>query len=207
MRVFMTGATGFVGAALVEALRARGDAVVAVTRDAARARKRLGEGVDFAEADPGSPGDWQKRVAGCDAAINLAGESIGGKRWDARYRQIILDSRIDVTHFLVDAIGAAGAGGPRALISASGIDYYPFSADVGDDDDDDVMTEASPPGDSYLARVCRDWEQEAAKARRHGICVVAPRMGMVLGRGGEALARMSTPFKLFVGDKVGSGRQ
>jgi uncharacterized protein (TIGR01777 family) len=207
----MTGATGFVGAAIAERLRARGDSIVAVTRDAASARKRLGDAAEWHEADPTSPGDWQKKVAGCDAAINLAGESLAGKRWDARYRQILVDSRIDVTHFLVDAIGAAGKERPRVLLSASGIDYYPFSADVGGDvgdgDDEAAMTETSPPGDSFLARLCRDWEQEAAKARLHDVRVVAMRMGIVLGPSGGALSRLATPFKMFVGGRVGSGRQ
>jgi hypothetical protein len=91
------------------------------------------------------------------------------------------------------------------LVSASGADYYPFATDVTDFDDDDV-TEMDPPGDSFLARVCRDWEAEAMLAETHGVRVVRMRTGLVLDRGGP-LARLIGPFRFFAGGRLGSGRQ
>lgn len=205
MKVVITGATGFIGQALVPLLVARGDEVVALSRDAERARGKLGPGVTAVTADLQSAGAWTAALAGAAAILHLAGEPVAARRWDARQRQVIRDSRVETTRTLVEAIAALPAGArPAALISASGADYYPF-ADPGLGDEDEV-TEADPPGDSFLARVCRDWEAEARAAERLGVRVATMRTGLVLG-GGGALAKMTTPFKLFAGGRIGSGGQ
>jgi uncharacterized protein (TIGR01777 family) len=211
MRVVVTGATGFVGKSLVAALLASGAEVTALSRDRARAAAVL-PGADIVEATTlEEAGAWTAALAGADVVVHLAGEMIGGKRWDARQKQIIRDSRIESTARIVEAIGAlAPEARPRALISASGVDYYPFtlrSRTSSFDDYDDDITEADPAGDSFLARVCRDWEAEALAAEALGVRVVVMRTGLVLGPGGGVLAKMSTPFKFFVGGKVGSGEQ
>ncbi|MBA2542948.1 MAG: DUF1731 domain-containing protein, partial [Deltaproteobacteria bacterium] len=90
------------------------------------------------------------------------------------------------------------------LVSSSGTDYYPFAID--DLGDDDEVTERDPPGDEFLARVCRDWEKEATAATAHGVRVVCMRTGLVIGSG-LALDRLSRPFKMFVGGRIGSGKQ
>lgn len=205
MKIVITGATGFVGSALVPALLARGDEIVVLSRNADKARAKLGA-VTAITADLESPGAWTVSLAGAGAVIHLAGESVASKRWDARVKQVIRDSRIESTRTLVDAIAALPADArPRALVSASGTDYYPFAPDR-DDFDDDPVPETDPPGDSFLARVCRDWEKEALAAEAHGVRVVCMRTGIVLGKGG-ALDKMTTPFKLFVGGRLGSGLQ
>jgi uncharacterized protein (TIGR01777 family) len=205
MKVVITGATGFIGQALVPALCARGDEVVALSRDAERARARLPAGVAAVTTDLQSPGAWTEALAGAASILHLAGEPVAARRWDARQRQVIRDSRVETTRTLVEAIAAMPAGArPAALISASGTDYYPF-ADPGLGDEDEV-TEADPPGDTFLARVCRDWEAEARAAEPLGVRVATMRTGLVLG-GGGALAKMTTPFKLFAGGRIGSGRQ
>jgi uncharacterized protein (TIGR01777 family) len=203
MRIVVTGATGFIGQPLVTRLRERGDAITVLSRDPARARDRLG--VDAIEADLETPGAWIAALAGCDTIIHLAGEPIGGARWTARQKQIIRDSRVEATRTMVEALAALPATGrPRALICASGVDFYPFAAD--NDYDDDPVTEADPPGESFLARVCRDWEREAFAAEPLGVRVVAMRTGLVIGPGG-AIGKMTSPFKLFVGGRIGHGRQ
>jgi hypothetical protein len=206
MKIVVTGATGFLGTALVGALHARGDAIVVLSRDAERARARaaLGE-VTAVTADLQRPGPWTDALAGADALVHLAGEPIAAARWDARQKQRIRDSRVESTRTLVEAIAAMPAPArPGALISASGADYYPFAPDT--EFDDDEVTEGDPPGDSFLGRLCRDWEAEAAAASASGVRVVRMRTGVVLGPGG-ALAKLTTPFKLFVGGRIGSGRQ
>jgi uncharacterized protein (TIGR01777 family) len=200
MKIVMTGATGFLGSALVGALRARGDEVVALSRDAARAKAALG--IEAVSTDLQSLGAWTAALTGSDAVVHLAGESIAGKRWDARFKQQLRDSRVETTRTLVEALGAMA--GPRVLVTASGADYYPAAPDV--EFDDDEVTEADPPSESFLARLCRDWEVEAEAATKLGVRVVCMRTGVVLGPGG-ALAKLETPFKLFVGGKIGSGRQ
>jgi uncharacterized protein (TIGR01777 family) len=205
--IVITGATGFIGAALVPALRAAGHAVTALTRDAERARRVLGDATCIT-ADLQSAGPWTSALAGAAAIVHLAGEPVAGRRWDARYKQRLRDSRVETTRTLVEAIAALPAASrPRVLIASSGTDYYPFGPDGrATEFDDDEVTEADPPGDAFLARLCRDWEAEARAAEAHGVRVVCMRTGMVLGPGG-ALAKLAAPFRLFVGGPIGSGRQ
>jgi uncharacterized protein (TIGR01777 family) len=203
-KIAVTGATGFIGSALVAALRAAGDAVVVLSRDADRARQQLGD-VIAVTADLQRAGPWTSAIAGCAAVVHLAGEPIAGRRWDARQKQRLRDSRVEATRTLVEAIAALSAGSrPRVLISASGTDYYPFAPDT--EFDDDEVTESAGPGDSFLARLCRDWEAEARAAEALGLRVASMRTGMVLGPGG-ALAKLTTPFRFFLGGPIGSGRQ
>lgn len=205
MRVVVTGATGFVGEPIVRALQARGDAVVVLSRDAARAAAQLGA-VDAVTAELETPGPWQEALAGADAVIHLAGEPLAARRWDARVKQVIHDSRVEGTRVLVEGIAALPAARrPKVLVAASGADYYGFAEGPSGFDDDEV-TERDPPGDHFLGRVCRNWEAEARRAEDAGVRVVCMRTGLVLGPGG-ALARMKGPFRFFAGGPIGSGKQ
>ena len=195
MRVGVVGATGFVGRALVAALTARGDAVVVFSRDPARARRAL-PGV----ADARSLGAiTAEGVSDLDALVNLAGESVAGRRWDDAYKAAIRESRVRTTRAIVEAIGAASPR-PRVLVNASAVGFY------GPRGDEEV-TEATPAGDDFLAGVCRDWEQEAQRVTAHGVREVRLRVGVVLGEAGGSLEKMLLPFRMFVGGPVGSGRQ
>jgi len=207
MKIVVTGGTGFIGAPLVRALLERGDAVTALVRDSSRAAKKLPPQATLVEADLETSGAWTSTFDGADAVAHLAGEPIAAKRWDARQKQVIRDSRVESTRTIVEAIGALPADRrPKTLVCASGADYYAFAEGV-DDFDDDAVTEADPPGESFLARVCRDWEKEARAAEAHGLRVVNLRTGLVLGPHGGALEKLATPFKLFAGGKIGNGRQ
>ncbi len=203
MRVVVTGATGFIGVPLCAVLRERGDEVIALTRDVERARGKLGD-VTLVHAELETPGLWWDEIARADAIVNLAGEPIAERRWDARRKQLLRDSRVETTRNLVEAIAKAERR-PRVLVSASGVDYYPFALEVNDFDDDEV-TERDPSGDEFLARLCKSWEAEALAAEPLGVRVAMMRTGLVLGEGG-ALARMITPFKLFAGGRIGGGLQ
>ncbi len=209
MRVVVTGATGFMGKPLVAKLLARGDTVVVLSRNAAAANAALGGGSETLEAVTANleePGEWTRALASVDAVIHLAGESVGEKRWDAMQKQKIRDSRVESTRMIVEAIGKlAPEDRPDTLITASGQDIYPYQLDK-DNWDDDEVTEKDPPGDAFLARVCRDWEKEAFGAEKLGLRVVAMRTGLVIGKG-PAMTKLMLPFKLFAGGKIGSGRQ
>jgi uncharacterized protein len=202
MKIAITGGTGFIGTRIVAALLARGDEVVAFTRNA---RASL-SGATVIQAELEHPGSWCDKLEGCDAVINLAGEPIAGKRWDAQQKQKLRDSRIETTRNIVEAI-AKLAVKPRALISSSGADYYPYAIKGVGDFDDDKVTETDPPGDGFLARLCAAWEAEAFAAEKLGVRVAVMRTGVVLGERGGALAKMETPFKLFAGGKLGDGKQ
>lgn len=203
MKVVITGATGFIGSKIATRLVARGDTVVGLTRNVERAKAAL-PGVEFVRAELEQPGLWCDSLDGADAVINLAGEPIAGARWDARQKQLLRDSRVEATRTIVEALAKSTAR-PRVLVSASGVDYYPFALGV-DDFDSDEVTETDPAGDHFLARLCKSWESEALAAEKLGVRVCVLRTGLVLGHGG-ALPKMTTPFKRFVGGRLGSGRQ
>jgi uncharacterized protein (TIGR01777 family) len=199
MRVVVTGGTGFIGSELCRQLAASGHDPVVLTRDPPSAERRLGPGVQVRRWQPREPGDWQRALHGADGVINLAGESIGARRWTTAQKTAIRDSRIVGTRLLVEAIGRAEPR-PRVLLSASASGYY------GPRGDEPVL-ESDRPGDDFLARVCREWEREARAAESLGLRVALIRTGVALGRNGGALARLLPAFKMFAGGPLGSGRQ
>jgi hypothetical protein len=129
--------------------------------------------------------------------VNLAGASIAGQRWTSAYKQIILDSRINATRHIVEAI--AEAESPPALLNASAIGYYGDRGSI-------AITEESSAGADFLAEVCRKWEEEAMKAKSLTRVAIA-RIGIVLAREAGAFPRMAAPFRIFAGGSLGGGKQ
>jgi uncharacterized protein len=201
MRIVLAGATGYIGRPLVVALLDAGHELVVLTRRPAEATELM-PGVELAEWDGRTAGGaWGGALEGAGAVVNLSGENIGARRWTAGRKRALLESRLQALGALTEAIGALPAAGrPGALVNASGVDYY---GDRGDE----PVTEESPPGDSFLARVCVDWEAAARKAEPLGLRVVTVRTGVVIGRGAEVVKRLALPFKLFVGGPIGGGDQ
>jgi hypothetical protein len=203
MRVFVTGGTGLVGTRLVRRLRQRQDTVVLLTRRPAAAREKFGDDCTIVEGDPMQAGPWMDAVGDCEGVIHLAGESVFGRRWNEEFKTLLRDSRVRSTENVVQALARnprTAAGNPKVLVNASAIGYYgPLQ--------DEEVTEDSPPGNDFLARVCIDWEQAARQAETHGVRVAMVRVGVVLDREGGALTKMLTPFKLGVGGPIGSGKQ
>jgi uncharacterized protein (TIGR01777 family) len=198
VRVFVTGATGFIGRALVPRLQRDGHTVVAWVRSPARARSLLGAEVELVHTDA-APGELIAAIERSDAVVHLAGEPLLGGRWTAARRAVLEESRIATTARLVQAMADAKPS-PRVLISGSAVGYY---GDRGDE----LLTEASSAGDDFLAGLGRRWEGAAQEAARLGARVVLLRTGVVLGRAGGALAQMLPPFQLGVGGPFGSGTQ
>ena len=193
MRVAVTGSTGFVGRALLRGLLAAGHEPVRVVRSAAP------DSIDSMRWDPAQGQLDPADLAGIDAVVHLAGESIGQRRWSEAQKQLIRDSRTGSTALLAETMARA-EGGPRVLISASAVGFYGSRGD-------EVLDETSAGGDDFLASVCRDWEAAADPARAAGIRVVHPRIGVVLGPSGGALGNLLPLFRLGLGGRIGDGRQ
>jgi uncharacterized protein len=203
MRVFLTGGTGLVGKLLVKKLLDRGDSVVILSRRVDAAKQMFGSPSTIVAGDPTQPGAWMDAIADCDAVVHLAGEGIMSQRWNQAFKDLFYNSRIKSTDNIVAALAKqphTAKGQPKILVNASAIGYY---GPHGDEE----LTEQSPPGSDFLAKVCVDWEKSAQAAAQHGVCVVLLRTGIVLDVNGGALQKMLTPFKMFVGGPVGSGRQ
>lgn len=202
MKIAVTGATGFVGTRLVERLLEEGHHVVALTRSKAHGDRVFPQSafpnVDVVEYTPLESGDWQQALSGCDGVVNLAGAGIADERWTPERKQEILDSRKVGTEKIVEAI-AQSSPKPSVLVNASAIGYYGTSETA-------TFDESSAPGDDFLAQVCQAWEAAAESAQTSGTRVVILRTGIVLGMGG-ALGKMLTPFRLFAGGPLGTGRQ
>ncbi len=190
MRVGITGASGFLGSAILAEGQRRGWKIVAFSR----------------RPDPGISGGEERRLLeepidlhGLDALIHLAGEPIMGL-WTRERKRRIRDSRIRLTEALLAALeGLDCEERPKVLVSASAVGYY---GDRGED----WLDEESDVGFGFLAEVCRDWEAAARRAERLGLRVVLPRLGFVLGKGG-GLKRLRPLFKWGLGGRLGHGRQ
>jgi uncharacterized protein (TIGR01777 family) len=203
MRVFVTGGTGLVGTRLVGKLLERGDQPVVLTRRQAEARQALGPQVEVVEGNPMQPGPWAEKIDGCDAVISLVGENVFARRWNAKFKQMLVDSRVRSAENVAAALARRprrADGQPKVLVNASAIGYY---GPRGDEE----LTEESPPGDDFLARLCVDWERAARAVESAGVRCAVVRVGVVLDRKGGALVKMLTPVKLFVGGPIASGRQ
>ena len=158
MRVLVSGGTGFVGRALCPALLRAGHDVRVSTRDVEAAARRLPSIVELVH--PGSPDGWAEAVNGCDAVINLAGESIAEGRWTPGRKRALRRSRIATTRSLVDAC-ALVSHRPSVFVSASAVGYYGPSGN-------EKLDESAPPGDDFLARLEVELAQlELGPAARH----------------------------------------
>jgi uncharacterized protein (TIGR01777 family) len=195
MKIVVSGGTGFIGRRVVRALRAGDHELVVMTRHPERYAPE--RGLTYAGWDGSSPP--VSVMMGAGAVIHMAGEPLAGGRWTRNRKERILSSRTVSTAAIVAAIRAAKSP-PGVLLSMSAVGFY---GDAGRA----MLTEEDGPGEGFLARVCAAWEEAALRARDLDVRVVLPRMGLVLGRGGGALAGMAVPFRLFLGGPLGPGTQ
>jgi uncharacterized protein len=199
VRVTVTGATGAIGRPLVRELSEAGDGVLALSRDAERARRTLG--VDaLAWERPKSQPPPAESLRGRDAVVNLLGEPIA-QRWSDGAKREIRDSRVLATRNLVDALGELPpAERPRVLVSQSAVGWYGARGD-------ERIDESAPAADDFMAGVAAEWEAEARRAGELGVRVVTTRTGVMLSESGGALEKMLPPFRLGAGGPVAGGRQ
>ncbi len=190
MRILVTGGTGFVGQALCPRLRAAGHEVVVLSRTAS-ARPPPGVAAVVSRMD-------ELAAEKIDAVVNLAGAPIGDARWTESRKRLLLESRTTTTAGLVEWMRKS-ARRPQVLVSASAVGYYGEQGDR-------TITEESKPTPGFTHDLCAAWEREAGKAAALGVRVCVMRIGVVLDRGGGALAKMLPAFRLGAGGRLGTGR-
>lgn len=195
MKVLISGSTGLIGSALTRSLEASGHTCAALSRQEVPNRTTVGWDPARGEIDV----EALAALGMLDAVVHLAGENIAEHKWSADVKRRIRDSRVVGTYTLSTALASLPEP-PRALLSASAVGYY------GNREGED-LSEASPPGDDFLATICRDWEAAAGPASAAGIRVVHPRIGVVLSVKGAALMKLLPIFRAGVGGPLGTGRQ
>lgn len=197
MKIIVAGGTGFIGKLLVDTLTRERYEVVILTRGPSRPGKE--PSVRYIQWNPPQGGDWEKELEGSRGVVNLAGETIAAKRWTKKRRLELLESRCDATQAIARAIEKAKAK-PAFLLNASAMGFYGTH-------ESSAFAEDSGAGDDFLAKICKAWEAHAIRAEDFGVRVVRLRIGIVLEKGGGALAKMLPPFQFFLGGPLGSGRQ
>ncbi|MFQ5670528.1 MAG: TIGR01777 family oxidoreductase [Acidobacteriota bacterium] len=193
MKILITGSSGMVGMALAPCLEAAGHTVVRLRRPPARS------GAGNLLWDPRAGALPAAALEGCQAVIHLAGENLATGRWTSAKKKRIRESRVGATDLLCRTLASLSEPA-QVLVSASAVGYY---GDRGDE----RLTESSPAGDDFLARVCSDWETATRPASARGIRVVRLRFGAILSPAGGALRKMLLPFRLGLGGRLGDGCQ
>lgn len=201
MLIGVAGGSGFIGRALCRRLVNAGHQVTVLTRNQGEARRRLVSHASTArwQGNEESRDHLGMILEGCEAVINLSGYPVATSRWTRDVQDLIRRSRIGTTELLVSALGGLSQK-PRVLINASAVGYYGPRGQ-------ESLNEDAQSGRGFLAAMCRAWEAAASDTERLGIRVVIPRIGVVLGLQGGALARMLPIFRLGLGGPLGSGRQ
>ena len=198
-KIIVTGATGLIGRTLVQDLFTRGDEVTIFTRDPGKVERNLASSTRIVKWDYNKPDEWKQHLNGIDIVIHLAGANLGARRWTDAYKKLVYNSRIISTRNLVEAIKSAEQK-PKAFICSSAVGYYGNRGD-------DYLSEDEEPADNFLAKLCADWEKEAAKIETNGVRRVSIRTGLVLIKNEGLLKQMIPSFKLFLGGYFGDGRQ
>ncbi len=193
MKILITGASGLIGTALQKSFAEKGFEMLLAARSKPKKSSEIQWDTEKGFADEDLP-----RLDALDAIVHLAGENIAG-RWTDEKKRRLMESRVDGTKNIVETIGKL-KNKPKVLINASAIGVYGDRAD-------EILTETSAAGDSFLAEIGKNWEAEAVKAENFGVRVVRLRIGIVLAKDGGALAQMITPFKFGLGGTIGSGKQ
>lgn len=199
MKIVIAGGTGFIGRQVCRVLLHEGHSIFILTRHAGDHTTSAAPQDRFIQWDGLTQGPWVQECEGADVLINLAGAPIADARWTDKRKQQLIDSRVQSTRTLLQAI-PSWKHKPHTFISASGIGFY-------GDRKEEKVDESSTRGKGFLSELCRIWENTAKEGEALGLRVIPIRFGMVLGPDGGALSKMILPFRLFLGGPVSPGTQ
>jgi uncharacterized protein len=198
VKVLVTGASGLIGSALCDSLLSRGDEVVGLTRNPAKARL-ANPGIAWHPWEPTLERPPAEAFANVDGVVNLVGERID-QRWSPEAKKKIMESRRTATHNLVQAIAGLRQR-PSVLVNQSAVGYY------GNRGDDLVDETEGPGGESFDSKVVEEWERAAHEIDATGVRLVIVRSGQILDASGGMLAQLLPPFKLGIGGPLAGGSQ
>jgi uncharacterized protein len=198
MRIVITGGSGLIGRAVARELGGAGYEVVLLTRNTSKVGP-LPPNTRAVQWDGRTAEGWGKLLDADTGILHLAGDPVAEGRWTEEKKRRIRDSRVQTGQAVLAAIRQAKSR-PKLLLQGSAVGYY-------GDGGDQVLTESSPPGDDFLARVCVEWEAATAEVSGLGVRRPVLRTGIVLSREGGALPKMILPFRFLAGGPLGGGRQ
>jgi len=197
--IIISGATGFIGRRLTAHLTANDYQVIALSRHPEKYQNQFNEKVRFIQWNGKELDPWPSGLTEVKAVINLAGENIGAGLWTRKRKQRLLASRLSATRGLVTALQQSPVK-PVMFIQMSAIGYYGIQGAV-------LLDESSPLGSGFLADLTNQWEEAASGVSKFGTKLVKLRTGLVLGKGGGLLARLTPAFRFFLGGHFGKGDQ
>ncbi len=197
MKILLAGGSGLIGSHFTRHLLQRGHQVWILSRNPQG--QKLPAGVVGVRWDGKTPQGWWQLLEEMDAVVNLTGENLAGGLWTAARKQRFLSSRVDAGKALVEALRMT-ARRPKVLLQSSGIGYYGFSGDR-------LVSEDAPPGEDYMAKLCVQWEDSTRAVEELGLRRIIIRNSPVFARESLILKMFLLPFRLFVGGRLGSGRQ
>ena len=198
-KIIVTGATGSIGRRLVKELVSKGYEITIFTRNPEQSKMKIVNANKFVKWDYDKTDEWQQYINGVDAIVHLAGANLSRRRWNNVYKKLAYDSRIISTRNLVETIKSVEQK-PKVFICANAVGIYGNRYD-------EILDETSSLGNDFLANLCRDWENEAAKVEEIGVRRVSIRTGLVLSKDEGLLKQLYLPFKLFVGGPLAGGSQ
>jgi uncharacterized protein (TIGR01777 family) len=198
-KIIVTGATGLIGKKLCSKLLEQGNEIAIFTRNPDAAEKVIRGASRYVKWNYNNPEEWQHFLNETDTVVHLAGTNLGAKRWNREFKKELIDSRIESTRQLVNAIKKC-EDKPKSFITASAVGFY---ADRGEEE----LIEESDPGNDFLSKLCSDWEKEAEKIQDQNVRRVSLRIGLTLSNEGGVLKKLLLPFKMFLGGPLGNGKQ
>jgi hypothetical protein len=193
-RVILAGGSGFLGQELAAALNERGYEIVVL----GRGRSRTVGSTRHVQWDGHTLGDWAHEIEGAKAIVNLTGRSVNC-RHTPEHRREIMESRVNSVRVLGEAVGRSAAP-PAVWVQASSLAIYGDAGDRWCDED-------SPHAEGFSEEVCKRWEAELERISAPGLRKVVMRIGIVLDARKGALPVLARLTRLFLGGRVGHGRQ
>lgn len=199
MKIIIAGGTGFIGRHVSRLLSHEGHSVILLSRHTPEDKHLVNIPAKHIQWDGCTQGEWTQECDGADVVINLSGAPIADSRWTEKRKQALIDSRVQSTKALLQAI-SSWRNKPHTFMTASGIGFY---GDRGEE----VVNESSTPGEGFLRQLCQAWEGAAMEGEALGLRIISLRIGMVLGPDGGALSKMTLPFRMFLGGPILPGTQ